>query len=192
MSSPRSSRRLLFVSLGLAMLTATPSISLADGADPLRPVKAVMGVTIRSSGGETTGGDVSTSYFDPEALMALYSVGFTRDLAAALVKVKSNEDMMFLDHEPVIGGQDNCEVTDVTYEVGKPEGDKTPVFVEFNAFACFGEEWAKVRTRVVFDVVQEGYNEPAPWYYVDDIRHLGDDGKTDHSLREQFRALAED
>lgn len=158
-----------------AIMLATVQPALAN--EPLDPVKAVMEVTAKGK----------AEYFDPDSLMALYSVAFTRDLVAAVLKMKANDEQMFLGFEPVIGGQDNCPVKNVSYKAGPQKGNRLTVRVEFSAFYCMGN---KAKSKVDFDLVQEGVGDPAPWYFVDDIRHIGEDGKTALSLRQQFKELA--
>ncbi|WP_137134592.1 hypothetical protein [Rhizobium sp. FKY42] len=149
----------------------------ASANEPLDPVKAVMEVAVKGKG----------EYFDPNSLMALYSLAFTRDMVAAMLKTKEKDGEMLLDYDPVIGGQDNCPLKNVTYKQGQQKGKKVTVRVEFSAMGCFGDKSIR---RVDFDLVQEGYAVPTQWYFVDDIRHVEKDGKTTMSLRQQLKEMA--
>ena len=115
----------------------------ASANEPLDPVKAVMEVAVKGKG----------EYFDPNSLMALYSLAFTRDMVAAMLKTKEKDGEMLLDYDPVIGGQDNCQLKNVTYKQGQQKGKKVTVRVEFSAMGCFGDKSVR---RGEFDLVQEG------------------------------------
>lgn len=164
--------------------------SSAFANEPLDPVRDVIAVTIHNAA-EAPLDQTYRDYFDPDSLMMHYSVTFTRDLLAAVMHAKEKHEQMFLDSEPITGGQDNCPLKDVTYESCVEKDGITPVTVQFFAFQCLGEDWAKVRSRVVFDVVREGRDAENAWYVIDDIRHVADDGRSE-SLRERFRLLARD
>jgi hypothetical protein len=154
--------------------------ALAGGAvaqEPADPVQAVMQASVEGR-----------AYFDPQSLVTYFSLGFTRDLTAGLLHIKKKGGEVFIDWDPITGGQDGCGPKDVTYTSG-PKGAKTTVTVQFTEMYCFGSGTKPIKVKVLFDMVQEG-TAPDFFYTIDDIRHVDKAGKTVDSLREAFKALA--
>lgn len=164
---------LRYAVFGLLLASAGPVVA----NEPLDPVKAIMTVATKETG----------SYFDPDALMALYTVAFTRDMVAAVLRYKEQDNEMLFDYDPVIGGQDHCPLKNVTYKQGPQKGNRLTVRVEFSAAYCMG---TKGTSLVDFDLVQEGAAVPTPWYFIDDIRHVDKNGKTLISVRQELKEMA--
>jgi hypothetical protein len=162
------------------MIWAGAFAVLAGGAlaqEAVEPVQAVMQASV---GGR--------EYFDPQSLITYFSLGFTRDMTTALLRTKAKGEEVFIDWDPISGGQDGCGPKDISYKSG-PKGAKTTVTVQFTEMYCFGSGTPSVKAKVLFDMVQEGPAQ-AVSYYIDDIRHVDKSGKTTMSLREAFKELA--
>lgn len=177
---------------GFILIMAMLVAGGARANEPTEPVEAVMAVTIHNS--RPAVGDMPSVYLDyfaPDTLMMQYSVGFTRDLLAAVLHLKEGGSELFLGFEPILNAQDGCPVENVTYATGAEKGGVIPVTVEFDAFYCLGGDLAGTRSKVVFDVVKEGDDADSKWYVIDDIHHVADDGTMD-SLRKLFGEIAKE
>lgn len=163
--------------LAIAMTAFLGVCAPALANEPMDPVKTVMNLATKSDG----------DYFSASGLLSMYSLAFTRDMVAAILKTKEMDGEMLLDYDPVIGGQDNCPLKNISYKQGPQKGKKLTVRVEFAAGYCMGN---KANTKVDFDMVQEGVGVPSAWYYIDDIRHIDKDGKTASSLRQTLKEIA--
>lgn len=151
----------------------------AFAQEPAEPVQAVMQASVAGK-----------EYFDPHSLLAFFSLGFTRDLTTALVRTKARGDEIFIDWDPITGGQDGCGPKDISYKSG-PKGAKTIVTVQFTEMYCFGSGTQPIKVTVLFDMVREG-TAPDLSYTIDDIRHVDKAGKSVDSLRSSFKALSTD
>jgi hypothetical protein len=169
--------------MGLRRLVLAGALALcacgASAQEPQDPVQAVMDAYV-------SGRD----YLDPQSLVSFFSVGFTRDLAEAVVHIKEKGGEVFIDWDPISGGQDGCGPKDIAYKSGS-KGKRTSVTVTFKDMYCFGSGTPTIETKVIFDLVEEGTAPYSSWF-IDDVRHVDDAGKTTSSLREAFQSFARD
>lgn len=153
-------------------------VGSALAADPAEPVKTLFDIASGKTEGEL---------FDEQRLSTVFSKSFadTYRIAAKVTEMAEVEEGLF-DYDPLVGGQDGCELKDMSFKALAPvrEGDKehVPVDATFDNMRCFkGFENNPLRT-LRFRVVEEDGR-----FVVDDYENgMTDDKDQPLSLKQQL------
>lgn len=162
--------------LAASFLLGTAGAALA--ADPSEPVKTLFDIASGKTQGEL---------FDEQRLSSVFSKSFadTYRIAAKVTEMAEVQEGLF-DYDPLVGGQDGCELKDMSFKALPPvrEGEReyVPVDATFDNMRCFqGFENNPLRT-LRFRVVEENGR-----FVVDDYENgMTDDKDRPLSLKEQL------
>jgi hypothetical protein len=154
--------------------------------DATQPVKAIMDLAQRIW---VPGANIEETYFDA-AHITYFSKGFAERYHEAekhpATDTESGTGDPF-DYDVMTGGQDGCELKDVTLSADVPVEGKTPVRVSFNNTSCMEDEEPGKRTRLTFLVTEEN-GRPV----IDDVIRESDDAEDPAiSLRDEMDAIIE-
>ncbi|MBB4064623.1 hypothetical protein [Gellertiella hungarica] len=133
--------------------------TVACAADPQDPVKALFGLVAGKAGAD---------YFAGKQLDRLYSESFALTYRITEKVSEMSEAEMMLDFDPIIGGQDSCDVKDIAIRalpaVGAGEDGYVPVEASFDAMSCFEGSEKAPKTKRTFRVIEEKGQ-----YVIDDV-----------------------
>ncbi len=151
----------------------------AQAADPVAPVKEIMGEAV--SGWSENPGE-GEDYFSAARLGRIYSADFDKVYQAAAKFPAYDEGDSPFDYDVIVSGQDSCSINELSIAPGPETAGKTDVKVTFDNTHCFGErapDWKP--SELHFMVIEEGGRD-----VIDDIVRAGDAG----SLKAELQAIA--
>ncbi|MCV3765304.1 hypothetical protein [Rhizobium sp. TRM95796] len=167
-----------------AVTTAALFTPKKASAGPKELMEAAAGSSDDMAAARKTDEEAS-NYFSERRLGKLYTQSFVNLYRAAWKKQEADENGGYLlGADPVIGGQDNCPLKDLSIETKDPDFIYVDVIARFRAVYCFGNPGDDKRvTTVKFVTILEGGA-----FKIDDIQHM-DGEKVVSSLKADLEAL---
>ncbi|OJF92559.1 hypothetical protein [Pararhizobium antarcticum] len=162
-----------FFCLLLALSMTTHTAARAD--EPVDTVRVLLDMAAQNSADPINGRYIHQDYFSANMLLRFFSEDFTQKFAMALLKTNERRHELMIDWDPIVGGQDNCPLENITYGPATKSKSRIEITVAFEAKACFGDDSGGNNvSKVTFTLEREELMPGSPVYLIDDIAHPGE------------------